>query len=270
MQASTAGQQRLAEIRRQFQEDGCALIPQLLDAAGVAHCRRCFESSLDSPEKVGARFYSVQGGEENSYFYNDATGYRGPLSLYSELLEALPILSECCAEIWGCENVWFFGHELFHKTGGEEDESHGRRTPFHQDTAVIPFGGEHLANLWIPLQDTPQAHSLEIIRGSHRGPCFAAKGIASVPSIKKQPAAKRKAVEPTSIRLLPAMPSLLGNSPGQRGEWDERTTAFGAELGDVVLLHPGCIHGGGPVSPSFPQRDTLVRDKPSRLLSACN
>ena len=47
-----------------------------------------------------------------------------------------------------------------------------RRTPWHQDLAYIPVGGDHLAVAWTNLDPVVKEDSLEFVRGSHRGPLF--------------------------------------------------------------------------------------------------
>ena len=53
--------------------------------------------------------------------------------------------------------------------------------------------------------------------------------------------------------LLPPLPDILNH----RGDFDLFRYAID-KPGDVVVFHPHTLHGGGPVTPDFPERHTLA------------
>ena len=103
--------------------------------------------------------------------YNPASGFTHESWLFEKLLGSSRIL-EALLAAWGdSENVWLVGPEIFYKKlAGSTDEAwvrEGRNaersdTPMHQDTRVIPYYGEHLANVWISFEELPEENSLQV------------------------------------------------------------------------------------------------------------
>lgn len=225
-----------------FDRDGCVKISNLLDAEALARCWAVHDKFVAKPYKMGAVFG----------FHNDASGFRGKLDDFKELVESLPALGEAMKTIWGpsCQNVWYYDHELFRKTwpppdvrpeqdfkgtpgyaGGEGYDRAGKRlpgrgTPYHQDTMDIPFRGPHISNVWISFEHVPEEHCLHVIKGSHKGPRFADRDATT--------AAHAEAVK------------------------EDRIFSTEVNPGDVLFVHPHAIHGNGTVSPDFPLRNTLA------------
>merc|ERR1712093_608895 len=50
---------------------------------------------------------------------------------------------------------------------------------------------------------------------------------------------------------LPTVPDVAR----QREKWD--IVSFDLRKGDVLALHPGCLHGGAPVDADFPNREAM-------------
>ena len=177
---------------------------------------------------------------------NKGSGLRGKDDMYRDLLLKFPELPKVCAKVWGgSSSVFLWGHEVFHKRGVvTADTPHAFKTPFHQDTVLVPTKGRHMANLWIPLQDTPKENSLEIVRGSHKGPGYQAADLTADARINVHDKDKK-----SEFPVLPEIDS-------DRGAWP--IVSWEAKLGDVIMLHPSCIHGGGKLSADFQQRDTLI------------
>lgn len=227
----------------EFAENGCVKIPGLLDKDELARCWRVHDTFVKKPHKMGAVFG----------FHNDASGYRGKLDDFKELVESLPSIGKALKAIWGpgCTNVWYYDHELFRKTwpppvvradqdfqgtpgyaGGEGYDRAGKRlpgrgTPYHQDTMDIPFKGPHIANVWISFEPVPQEHCLHVVKGSHNGPRYTDRNATT--------AAHAEAVKE-----------------------EGRIFSTSLEPGDVLFVHPNAIHGNGTVSPDFPLRNTLA------------
>ena len=99
--------------------------------------------------------------------YNETTGFRGELAKFTALFAECPAFGQLVKGLWGSESVWYYDHELFHKVRVSADSDRG--TPFHRDTSSVPYFGNHLANIWIPLEDKlPKQHCLEVVRGSYK------------------------------------------------------------------------------------------------------
>lgn len=230
--------------------------------------------------------------------YNESTGKRAGRERLARLLAEVPRLARAVAGVWGSRNVWFYDMELFQKTGaGEVGQRKHQETPFHQDTTGIPGKGLHLGNLWIPFEDVPKAQCLAIVKGSHLGPLHATVGVGMVgtesPRGRKEGLdAKKKSEQPQDKKMAgetkeeniwfkknaaqfpkpekkelkiarpetkAAKPAILPDNATMRAD-PERFPLCTWEMqrGDVVMLHPGSIHGGGGVSKEHPARHTLV------------
>merc|ERR550514_326398 len=173
--------------------------------------------------------------------HNDVSGYRGEVEAFTELVKQSPVFAKICQALWGpsAKNIWYYDHEVFVKSWPHSDYNDdgtpvpsdafnragtrlvGRGTPWHQDTNHIPFDGPHLANLWIPFEAVPKANCLGVVKGSHK-----TKITDEVASVRAQ------------------------NAGDGLAQWE-------LVPGDLVVLHPNCIHGGGPVGKDFALRHTL-------------
>lgn len=214
-------------LRQEWRENGCVLLKNALSVEELAMCRKLFEETCRSPTK-----FTAEARDRPSVLANDVAGFRGPVLPYRELLESLPHLAKACADVWGSKSVWFYDMEVYHKTWVEDEKrraemnkfdfvTESRMTGYHRDTSTVPYWGPHMGNLWITFEACPAEHSIQLVQGSmFGGPLEQAK----VPEAVKQGKVK----------------------------------AYASQPGDVVLLHPGTIHGGGTVSPSFKERNTLV------------
>lgn len=225
--------ENLDALRATWRADGCLKLPGVLDAEALGKCRKLFDETFANPWKIAPPGPTA---------YNDATGFRGEPHVFGALLRELPALAQACAEIWDSKSVWFYDMEIFHKTDTNDpsvwERPHtyrgdtkgiigkDRATQFHRDTSGVPYWGPHIGNLWITFGKTPKEHSLQMVAGSYSHGKLGGE-----------------------VRLKE---TIVGG--GALGE----IQAFDTEPGDVVMLHPGTLHGGGTVSPEFRERNTLV------------
>lgn len=228
------------KLSAEFRENGAVKLTGFLDEEALRHCRFCFDEIIAKPDhKLPPSTY------KDRTYYNPSTGYRGSDDLLRGLLDVTPFTA-AVQKLWNTsKNVWLYDHETFNKAfGGGVVDGRKRQesdciTPFHQDTRVIAFAGEHLANIWIPFEDLPAENALQCVKGSHHGPLYDFFGFnydVQRPS-KDKPTPK--------YNPMPEFP------PEQVLKWDMKR-------GDVIVLHTGTIHGGGPVGPECPVRNTLV------------
>ena len=152
---------------------------------------------------------------------------------YAELLEHSP-LADIAIELWGMGEVWFLYEQVFKKERGTS-----RRTPWHQDSPYLAIEGEQLAVLWISFEPLSEVESLELVRGSHRGPMY--DGSRFDPTDDTAPI----------YGSLPRLPDIEAD----RGAWD--IVSYPIEPGDIVAFHPMTLHGGAPASAQCPERRTL-------------
>ncbi|MFD2646109.1 phytanoyl-CoA dioxygenase family protein [Pseudomonas japonica] len=223
-------------LSKAFHEDGAVLVKGLLNQEQLARCEQAYDWALLNHGPHATRMFA--GTTQQSHVDN-----ANPLA--KERLEALVAglpLGELFARVWGSKNVWYFAEEVFLKAGGQ-----GSRTLWHQDTSYLPWAGNHWGNAWISFDAVPKSNALEIVRGSHRGPRYDGTTFTD-PDDPTLPLHGNGA--------LPRLPDIEAERKANPEAFD--ILSWATEPGDVVLLHPGSLHGGAPVDASFPRRRTFV------------
>ncbi|MBF6986582.1 phytanoyl-CoA dioxygenase family protein [Cupriavidus sp. IK-TO18] len=222
--------------REAFREDGAVLIKNCLDPVQLARCYEAFKWNVANPGPY--HFRSLDGTSLQTHIDNANPVVKQKLD---DLVTTLPF-GMVFQELWGSEHVWYFAEEVFAKEGGNSG-----RGPWHQDTANLPWAGQHWGNAWITFQAIPKKNSLEIIRGSHLG-------------IQYDGASFANAADPTDPLYgdgtLPRLPHIDKELAEDPNSWD--VLSWEVTPGDVVFLHPRSLHGGAAVDAACPTRHTLV------------
>jgi len=223
-------------LRKQFREDGAVLIKGALNKAQLEQCRKAFDWAIDNPGPHATHLYGGTGQQSHVDNANPKAKMR-----MDELVSSLP-LGRMFADLWGSENAWYFAEEVFLKEGAI-----GARTLWHQDTSYLPWGGMHWGNAWISFESVPRENALEIVRGSHLGTRYDGTTF-------------RDPDDPTEplhgYDQLPPLPDIESIRKQDPNAFD--IVSWATEPGDVVLVHPGSLHGGAAVDQRFPDRHTLV------------
>ncbi|MBA6058743.1 phytanoyl-CoA dioxygenase family protein [Pseudomonas juntendi] len=223
-------------IRKAFHDDGAVLVKGLLNQEQLARCREAYDWSVEHHGPHATRMFA--GTTQQSHVDNANPQAKQRLEA---LVDSLP-LGSLFSQIWGSRNVWYFAEEVFLKAGGQ-----GSRTLWHQDTSYLPWAGDHWGNAWISFESVPQRNALEIIRGSHRGPRYDGTTFTD-PDDPTQPLHDNG--------VLPRLPDIEAERKLNPRAYD--ILSWATEPGDVILLHPGSLHGGAPVDSDFPSRHTFV------------
>lgn len=222
--------------RKAFMEDGAVLIEGCLDEAQLAMCRQAFDWGIENPGPAATSLFD--GSVQKSHVDNANPFAKARLD---ELVASLPF-GKLFADLWGSDHVWYFAEELFLKAGGKAG-----RSPWHQDTSYLPWAGKHFANAWISFEAVPRRNALEIVRGSHRGP-------------RHDGSTFQNPDDPTEPLhgggVWPRLPNIEAERRANPDAYD--IISWATKPGDVLLLHPGSLHGGGAVDADFPERHTLV------------
>jgi hypothetical protein len=224
-------------LRKTFLDDGAILIKGVLNKEQLARCRAAFDWAVENP---GPKAFRVFNGTDQQA-HNDNANPLAKARL-DELQSSLPF-GWLFADLWGSKHVWYYAEEVFLKAGGK-----GSRTPWHQDTSYLPWDGKHWGNTWISFEAVPKQNSLEIVRGSHRGTLYDGTTFLD-PNDPTQPLHGAKSG-------LPRLPDIEAERKLDPNAYD--VLSWATEPGDVVVIHPGVLHGGAPVDPAFPERHTLV------------
>ena len=230
-----AGTHPTEDQKRRYAGDGAVKAQGLLDPDQVAQARACYDWAIANPGPHALILYPGTPRAHHCDVRNPALWKTGGLKA---LVHELPF-ADYLAELWGSEHVWYLAEELFAKEGGTV-----ANTPWHQDSSYIPLRGSHWANVWISFESLPARNALSMVRGSHRGTRY--NGI--VHDRLPEP------LYPDSD--LPRLPDVEADLARDPASWD--MIAWDTEPGDVILAHPGALHGGAPVDAVTPDRHTLV------------
>lgn len=227
----------MKESRRDaFAEDGAVLIEDCLNQEQLALCRHAFDWGIENP---GPMATTVFDGTEQKSLVDNANPFAK--ERLDDLVSKLPF-GQLFADLWGSRQVWYFAEELFLKSGGKS-----ARSCWHQDTSYLPWAGAHWANAWITFEAVPKRNALEIVRGSHRGTRYDGTTF-------------RNLDDPTDPLhggdVWPRMPDIEAERRVDPDAYD--IISWATKPGDVLLLHPGSLHGGAAVDAEFPDRHTLV------------
>lgn len=222
--------------RKAFLEDGAVLVKGVLSPEQLRRCREMYDWAIEHHGPNATRIFNRT--EQQAHVDNANPAAKARLE---ELVSSLPF-GPLFADLWGSTHVWYFAEEVFLKAGGR-----GSRTPWHQDTSYLPWGGMHWGNAWISFEPVPKQNSLEIVRASHRGTRYDGTTFRD-PSDPTEPLHGRGA--------LPRLPDIEAKRKDDPGAFE--ILSWETEPGDVVLVHPAALHGGAPVDEGFPERHTLV------------
>ncbi len=220
--------------KRALREDGIVKLPGLVDAALLDELDACFRWSVAHPGPIAVG--NTEG--ENIRFVENANPEARPL--YRDLVSHSPF-GRVAADLWGSEYVGYYAEEVFWKKGRADP------TFWHQDTVYSPWTGEHWGNFWIPLCEMDREHAIRVVRGSHLGVMY--DGTMFNPKDPTEPLWG-------DAGNFPRLPDISAEVAADPDSWD--IAGFDVEPGDVVVLHPHCLHSGGGADDTLPERRNLV------------
>jgi ectoine hydroxylase-related dioxygenase (phytanoyl-CoA dioxygenase family) len=228
-----------ADWARQFRETGLVYLPKLLTEEQVGLAEDAFNYAMAHPGPAAGTAASAKVDEaRGEKFYTDISNAESWSSAeFERLLRDTP-LADTVARIFGTEDVWFFGEQLFWKEGGEI-----QRTGWHQDASFVCFEGPDTAVVWICLDPVDKENSLEFIPGSHKWPTH--NGFRLDPDQQYRPF-----YDNADMPLLPDIEN-------EREKWD--IVSWPIERGDVVIFHMKVLHGGAPTRPHQRRRTISLR-----------
>jgi ectoine hydroxylase-related dioxygenase (phytanoyl-CoA dioxygenase family) len=225
-----------AAKRAEFHADGAVLLEGLLDAEQLAACREVYDWGITHPGPFATVLFKETEHRTQNDNANPNLVERG-----NALAKMLPF-GDVFSSLWGSRHVWYYAEELFAKEGGKVG-----RSPWHQDTSYLPWGGEHWANAWISFETIPKRNALEVVRGSHHGTLYDGSTFQN-PDDPTDPL--------HGYGQLPRLPDIEAIRKRDPSAFD--VISWASRPGDVLIVHPGALHGGAPVDAECPNRHTLV------------
>jgi len=219
-----------AEMRAQYQRDGVLYIPQLIHPEWLALIEQGMRRNVLNP---GYNSVVMHAGMPGEYLMDYDNFHVNPE--YQYLLHHSPI-ADIMQYLLDTQELWLFHDQIFIKRGGNN-----MPTFWHQDLPYWIIDGTQLGSMWISLDPVPKQHCLEFVPGSHLGPQYG--GTTFNPDDPTEPA----------FRSLPRIP----NIEAERDRWN--IVAYDIAPGDVIILHPGVLHGGGGTGPAGQRRTISIR-----------
>lgn len=221
-----------SELRQQFHADGVVFIPRALDESTLQLAEKCFYWTLTHP---GPGAGAVLSGTPGTFYQDQANP--DCFAAYRTLL-CDTLIPDIAAALFGGENIWLMYEQIWLKEGAAT-----RRTPWHQDLPYLPAAGEHLAVMWTNLDPVAKENSLEFVKGSHRGPLYN-------PTAFNPDDVAANLFDPIEWPQLPDIDAAPDNFP---------LVSWRMEPGDVVIFHPGMLHGGASTAAGTRRRTLSLR-----------
>jgi Phytanoyl-CoA dioxygenase (PhyH) len=219
-------------LQASFRRDGVVLLPGALDATARSIVTAAYGWSLAHP---GPHAGDVLKGTPGTFYQDHANPRcRGA---YGEVLFATAI-PDLVAEVLDTPELWLLYEQIWLKEGAAT-----RRTPWHQDLAYVPLEGEDVAVLWTPLDPVDTDSALEFVRGSHSGPLY--NPTAFDPD------------DPAAAMFEPGAWPRLPDVDAGRERWP--IVSWPTEPGDLLIFHPGILHGGAPTRAGQRRRSLSLR-----------
>ena len=220
-----------AAERDAYWRDGAAIVRGILPLDWVDALRAATEDLMSDPAVPGLD-YAADGGPRFftlTYAWKYHPTFRawalaGPLVDLSR-----QVLPEAVAL-----NLFF--DQIFAREAGSS-----KTTPFHQDAPYTPVTGEdHYFRTWVPLDVvTARTGAVHYPRGSHRGPVYQARSFDASNAVAERYSGA----------------TYFAPLPDFEAEYDAHDWLVGeVEPGDVILHHPGTVHGSRPATEAVPRR----------------
>lgn len=219
-------------VIEEFRREGVVHLPQALHPEWLALLDLGLQRVLGNSGQGKHLFYDGQPEQ----FVETVRNFEVTPEI-QRLLYDSPI-ADMISVLIGSERIWLYSDEFFIKGPG------AGRTPWHQDLPYWPLAGEQIASMWISLDPLPKEECLEYIRGSHRQVTYDGFNPRVVGQDPKAPFYGEG---------FPPLPDIEAD----RTKWD--IVSWEIEPGDVILAHPGVLHGGGGTGPTGQRRAITIR-----------
>ena len=213
-----------------YQRDGVLLIKQALAPVWLDLMEVGVKRNMKNPGPYAETFFEGQPGA----FLHDFGNYDVNPE-YKILLQCSPI-ADIMRKLLRTEKLWLYYDQIFIKEG------ESRRTPWHQDTSYFIAEGSQISSAWITLETVSGDEALEFVLGSHLGPLYNATVFTT-----------DEDTEWYKNSNMPPVPDI----DAHREDWN--IASWPVERGDILVLHPSILHGGGAMSAGGRRRAMSIR-----------
>lgn len=222
------------ELIETYERDGVVFLPQALHPEWLSLIEMGLQRVMGNGGQTKHRFFDNQPGEFVETVRNMEVTPELQYLMYDS-----PIADMLGTLFGSPDEVWYYSDEFFVKEGGNS-----KRTPWHQDLPYWPMAGTQIASMWISLDPLTKEECLEYIPGTHLGPMydgFNPRRVGEDPTL------------PHYGQEYPPLPDIEAD----RDQWT--IASWPITPGDVILAHPGVLHGGGPTLPNSRRRAITIR-----------
>lgn len=217
------------EMVEEYRERGVVFLEQVIAEPWLELIDLGFRRNMNCPGPMAKSFQHRGSGR---FFTDNYNFFANPE--FQRLLYDSPIV-DILGALMGSEQVWLYYDQIFYKGDGETV-----RTGWHQDMPYYQMANSpQIAGAWISLDPLEKEYSLEFVPGSHKGPIY----------------------NPVN----PDKPSEVGfdvggepvpNIQAERDKWD--IVSFATRPGDMLVIHPGILHGGAPAKEGMERRTMTI------------
>ncbi|HKT73847.1 MAG TPA: phytanoyl-CoA dioxygenase family protein [Steroidobacteraceae bacterium] len=218
------------QMRTDYARNGVLFIPQIIEPQWLALAEQAIRRNFLNP---GPHSVLIGEGDPGAWFMDHGNFDVNPEFQY--LLYRSPI-ADIMMYLLDTREIWLFHEQVFIKQGGNNTITY-----WHQDLPYWIVQGTQLGSLWLTLDPVPKKFCLEFVPGSHLGTQYAGSTF--------NPADPTEPVYPT----LPRIPDIQQ----ERSKWN--IVSWDVTPGDVIIIHPGVLHGGGGTGPGSQRRTVSFR-----------
>ena len=219
------------ELAERFAAEGAVVVRGALDHDELALAVDGIEAAIARP---GERTIVASRDDDPGWFVED---FR-----CAERVPALARLARSwslgalAARLMGSDSVRFHHDHVLVKRAGTR-----QATPWHQDQPYYDVDGRQTVSFWIPVDRVPEAASLEVALGSHRGPWYLPRTFLDE---------QARWFPEGSLAEVPDMEADPPPYPTRR---------WALEPGDLVAFHMATLHRAGPASSGDDRRVVSLR-----------
>lgn len=214
-----------------YWRDGAVILRDIVALSWIERLRVATEDLMADPATPGLD-YADDGGPR---FFTLTYAWRYHPTFRDWALNG-PLIALTRQVLPNASTLNLFFDQIFAREAGST-----KTTPFHQDAPYIPVTGvDHHLRHWVPLDVvTAGSGAVHYLKGSHRGPTYRARSFDPKNSVANSYDTAEEFLE----------------LPDFEASYDEHEWLVGAvEPGDVILHHPGTVHGSRPATEIVPRR----------------
>jgi hypothetical protein len=208
-----------------YWRDGAAIVPGILPLDWIDALREATDELMADPATPGMDFAAGNGPR----FFTLTYAWRYHPTFADWALRG-PLIELSRQVLPGARSLTHFFDQIFAREAGAT-----KTTPFHQDQPYSPATEpDHYFRHWVPLEVvTADSGAVRYLRGSHRGPTYRARSFD----------------EANVVASLYDNAEYFEVLPDFAASYDSHDWLVGeVEPGDVILHHPGAVHGTLPAT----------------------